>query len=79
MNPLDHERFAMMMKLTAWKPMASWTIKKIGCSEDIFFWGGKSRTQKWQILLHSFAKAQHKWQNLEKTVIFLFKEQMLAN
>ena len=53
--------------------------KKIGCCEDIFFWGEKSRTQKWQILLHSFVKAQHKWQNLEKTADYLFKEQMLAN
>ena len=28
MNPLDHERFAMMMKLIVWKPMASWTLQK---------------------------------------------------
>jgi len=30
-------------------------------------------------LLHSFPKEQHKWQNLEKTADYLFKEQMLAN
>ena len=39
MNPLDHERFAMMMKLIVWKPMASWTKTKRPAWDAGFMWG----------------------------------------